>query len=70
MRVEQTSVSLEMSKKKEQELLDHFAGLAMQGLIANKDNVYYPYPEGAYIAKRAYSIADAMIKARKEVNNG
>jgi len=46
-------------------LRDHFAGLAIQGLLAINDNRHYTDYE--YIAIKAYSVADAMLKARKEV---
>jgi hypothetical protein len=39
-------------------LRDHFAGLAMQGLLARKPM------SGAEQAHEAYKIADAMLKAR------
>lgn len=60
---------LDESKRAEEEskLRDHFAGLAMQGMMT-----YMPvWNQGAcqadYIANHAYTIADAMLKARKEV---
>lgn len=50
-------------------LRDHFAGLAMQGEISRWDG------ESGSIdyettARRAYKMADAMLKARKENSNG
>ena len=49
----------------EQQLLDHFAGLAMNGFISKYGN------EGAYpvLAEMSYQVAKAMLKERKEVNN-
>ena len=49
--------------KDESKLRDHFAGLAMQGFISHYRN------EGTYphLAEISYKVADAMIKARKEV---
>lgn len=51
----------------ESKLRDHFAGLAMQGMMT-----YIPvWNQGTcqadYIANHAYTIADAMLKASKEV---
>ena len=48
-------------------LRDHFAGLAMQGLMLgwNKMNDMYEYDVNVYTADRAYVIADAMLKARR-----
>lgn len=43
-------------------LRDHFAGLAMQGWIAN---VELGGMEDHYIAKKAYEIADQMLRARE-----
>ncbi len=40
-------------------LRDHFAGLAMQGLLARKPM------SGAEQSHEAYKIADAMLKARE-----
>ena len=42
-------------------LRDHFAGLAMQGLMSNKSKLDEPL---VFIAKNAYQIADAMITER------
>lgn len=44
-------------------LLDHFAGLAMQGIIASGKTIT---PENC--ASWAYKVADAMLTARKEVS--
>ena len=41
-------------------LRDHFAGLAMQGDLAGTDDLLDP----DQVAGRAYSVADAMLKAR------
>lgn len=43
-------------------LRDHFAGLAMQGLLTHSDD-FECYADAAY---DAYKAADAMIAARKE----
>jgi predicted alpha/beta-hydrolase family hydrolase len=45
------------------ELREHFAGLAMQGLIAHGDLDILSY--GA-VAKAAYELSDEMLKARNE----
>lgn len=42
-------------------LRDHFAGLAMQGLISKCGN-----QDAEFISRNAYHIADAMLKARGE----
>lgn len=42
-------------------LRDYFASAAMQGMMVNVDD-----PRCDYIAKNAYSMADAMLKARME----
>ncbi len=42
-------------------LRDHFAGLAMQGMMANNWNQSY-----VLWAHHAYMMADAMIEARKQ----
>lgn len=55
----------------ERDLHDRFAGLAMQGLASNTEwsrtvnDDWDDYVER--MTKGAYEIADAMIKARKEV---
>ena len=43
-------------------LRDYFAAKAMQGFMANKSNPMHFQPEAD--ASWAYSIADAMLKAR------
>lgn len=55
---------LDESKRAEEEskLRDHFAGLAMQGLLTGQ-----PLYITEDTAKQAYQVADAMLKARKEV---
>ena len=40
---------------------DHFAGLAMQGTLAGQTNL-----EDEKLAEISYTLADAMIEARKE----
>jgi beta-N-acetylglucosaminidase len=44
-------------------LRDYFAAKAMQGFMANKSNPMHFQPESD--ASWAYSIADAMMKARE-----
>ena len=48
-------------------LRDHFAGLAMQGLLAGSMADGSPMVEGddGRLSKAAFVIADAMLKARK-----
>ena len=43
-------------------LRDHFAGLAMQGLVG----LYDPQSMNELIAHDAYTIADAMLKQREK----
>lgn len=49
------------------ELRDHFAGLAMQGLNGNTEvlKALKNHEPAAAIAKLAYEMADAMMKARQ-----
>ena len=47
-------------------LRDYFAAKAMQGFMANKANPMHFQPEND--ATWAYTIADAMLKARNENN--
>jgi hypothetical protein len=51
-------------------LRDHFAGLALQGLLANpklRDEILkHGDAFGGWIEKSAYSWADAMLVAREE----
>lgn len=47
--------------KKDQQLLDHFAGLAMQGIINSE--LYSMSNEN--ICKNAYKIAETMLKERE-----
>jgi hypothetical protein len=42
-------------------LRDYFAAKAMQGLIVGVEN-----PRTDYIARAAYAMADAMLRARQE----
>lgn len=44
-------------------LRDHFAGLAMQGLLANEDARLMDFAE---VSRVAYEHADYMLQARKE----
>ena len=46
-------------------LRDYFAAKAMQGFMANKSNPMHYQPEED--ARWAYMIADALLKARKEL---
>lgn len=50
------------------DLRDYFAAKAMQGMLANKGLIYGKTADtdDANGAKRAYKIADAMMKAREE----
>ena len=45
-------------------LRDHYAGLAMQGFMANKSNPMHFQPEDD--SSWAYQLADAMLKAREQ----
>jgi len=56
--------------KSDDELRDEFAGLAMQGILSNKEyalclsgNTILPNPD--HLANLSYGIADAMMKQRK-----
>jgi hypothetical protein len=46
-------------------LRDHFAGLAMQGLVAGSFALGKGYDEDV-LAQSAYAMADEMLKARKQ----
>jgi hypothetical protein len=46
-------------------LRDHFAGLAMQGLVAGSFALGKGYHEDV-VAQSAYTMADEMIKAREQ----
>lgn len=50
------------------DLRDYFAAQAMQGMLANKGYIYGKTADedDANGAKRAYKIADAMMKAREQ----
>ncbi|GEM_PF-2605643 len=57
------------NKNEESRLRDHFAGLAMQAQLTRSrycenGRSYSDYNE---LARESYKIADAMLKARKEV---
>lgn len=41
-------------------MLDHFAGLAMQGMLAASENY-----QTSELAEYAYQVADAMLKERE-----
>lgn len=48
-------------------LRDHFAGLAMQGLIsATNAEGEWTSPADIQLGERAYRVADAMLKAREQ----
>lgn len=75
MRVEQGTDTSGITKRKEQELLDYFAGLAMQAYLTNEDArialiIDSSKTSGAivedYIAADSYKMSKAMLKARKE----
>ncbi|TYP89448.1 hypothetical protein BC792_12749 [Sphingobacterium allocomposti] len=62
----------------EQQLLDHFAGLAMHASLANEELRMALIQDSRkesgisvtdYVAIDAYETAKAMLKARKEANN-
>lgn len=62
---------LSSERKEEQNLLDHFAGLAMQGILSAQTEMrahgHNYIEEGIkYLSKESYAIASAMLKARKE----
>ena len=46
-------------------LLDHFAGLAMQGIMASTVGQVLPDNSKIEIANESYSLATAMLEARK-----
>jgi len=46
------------------ELRDHFAGMAMQGFVSTLTGVNFE-PKWSVLATDAYTMADAMMKARK-----
>ena len=50
---------MDQIKASEMTLRDHFAGLAMQGMIAEK-------MDSDEMAETAYEIADAMLEARQK----
>lgn len=52
----------EINRQEEKQLRDHFAGLALNALIIAHKGTY------AEIYDESYSIADKMLKARKEVS--
>tara|TARA_R110000764_G_scaffold133612_1_gene221694 strand:- start:259 stop:432 length:174 start_codon:yes stop_codon:yes gene_type:complete len=51
----------------EKALRDHFAGLAMQGLIQSRMPSEGEYP---LVSKMAYDLADAMLKEREKKEDG
>lgn len=52
-------------KKKEIELRDWFAGMALQGLLA-QETEDWNYTEIYKLTLRAYEISDAMLKEREK----
>jgi hypothetical protein len=55
---------------KDMTLRDHYAGLAMQGMFANPEDIHRADEETyeeyvAEIGRCAYKMADAMLKARE-----
>lgn len=52
----------------ETQLLDHFAGLALQGMLVNTTNIPENQIDVAMniLAVQSYQIAKAMIKQRRE----
>lgn len=64
------------TKSKESDLLDRFAGLAMQGILsaeiemrAHGGSHTDTHSPPNYLAKESYLIAQAMLNARREVSN-
>ena len=57
-----------VSNQQGMDLRDYFAAKAMQGMIASKGVIHNKHADedDANGAKRAYKIADAMMKARYE----
>jgi hypothetical protein len=56
---------------KDMTMRDYYAGLAMQGMFANPEDIHRADEETyeeyvAEIARCAYQMADAMLKARAE----
>ncbi|WP_313418793.1 hypothetical protein [Sphingobacterium multivorum] len=63
----------EINRQEEKQLRDHLSGLAMQGILSAQSemraNGHCNTVEGIkYLADESYLIADAMLKARKEVS--
>ena len=48
------------------DLRDHFAGLAMQAIVNDENNAYDTQISAPRWAKNSYAIADAMMEARKK----
>lgn len=63
----QNCPDIEDDSRPDQSLLDHFAGLAMQGVLSNSRGLYGPgYPnENKSLAMCSYAIATAMLAERK-----
>lgn len=59
---QQRDADAEAARQRKEELRDHFAGLAMQGLLANEDARLRTSTECARIA---YEHADAALRARE-----
>lgn len=53
-------------------LWDWFAGMALQGELASQseENGQWPNKSADALATRCYLIADAMLRAKKAVNDG
>ena len=71
------SEQIEGGLQAERDLLDHFAGLAMQGIISANTEMraiggqysndeHHPY-QVKYLAEEAYVIAYAMLKSRRDM---
>lgn len=54
--------------KKDQQLLDHFAGMAMQGICVNAGRNGHHCNRVDKIAQSAYDIAEAMLKERERIS--
>lgn len=61
--------ALDAMKEPHVKLRDHFAGLAMQGILSSmSESRYNGFGYSAEeLASECYTVADAMLKARKEV---
>ena len=50
-------------KKQDEDLLDYFAGLALQGICASGPSVDYSDEK---IANESYNLAEAMLKVKRQ----